>query len=196
MPTGTLSPPLTAGRYYLQTAQQNVFCAYVAAQATSLVGTAMVGLQLYNPVGSGKNLVLIDIGGMIVVTSASLTSLVLAYGVSATAPTGQTAATQVSSTLLGIPSTSLGLPVQALTKASPAGLALSAGTFANAPVPIYNLLHNTAAIATTGEDTGFRIDLGGRFIVPPGNFVAIAAVGAAAAAAAMNADLSWIEPPI
>ena len=164
-----------------------VFSAYSAAQATSLAGTAMVGLQLYNgsPVsGAGAvNLVLLKAAGNIIVTTAALTGIVLVTGVGQTsAPTGQTAATRSSNNLIG--------------GAGPTALALNAGTFTNAPTAIWPLLHNTAAISATGEDPGWLIDFEGSIIIPPQTYAAVAAVGAASSAGGVNAGFMWAELPI
>src|ERR1051326_4280161 len=65
------------GRYYEQAYRRNLYTAYAVSVATSVVGTAMVGLQVWNGsiVGgtNGVNLAILKIGGMIKVTSASTT---------------------------------------------------------------------------------------------------------------------------
>jgi hypothetical protein len=165
----------------------DLFTAYAAAQATSLVGTAMVGLQLWNgsPVsGTGAvNLVLLKVGGAVIATSATQTGVVLASGTGqVSAPTGQTAATRVGNNLIG--------------GRAPAALALNAGTFTNAPTAFMTLLHNTAAIATTGEDTGYQLDLEGSIIVPPQCYVCFAAIGAAGAASSNQHHIMWAELPV
>jgi len=169
-------------RYYENTYRRNTFSAYASAQATSLVGTAMVGLQLTNN-SSTVNLVITKVAGNIIVTSASTTSLVLASGSGqVSAPTSQTAATRVGNNFLGA--------------AAPQGLATNAATFTNAPTAMFPLLHNTAAIATNGEDQGFLVDFEGSIIVPPNFYVCIAAVGAAVAAGGSNLAITWIEQAI
>ena len=169
-------------RYYENTYRKNVFTAYAAAQATSVVGTAMVGLQLTNN-SSTVNLVLMKCAGNIIVTSATTTSLVLAQGTGqVAAPTSQTAISRVSNGYIG--------------GAAPQGLATNAATFTNAPAAAWPLLHNTAAIAVTGEDAGFQVDFEGSIIVPPNTYVCIAAVGAAVAAGGANMSLMWCEVPI
>src|ERR1700745_549165 len=74
-----------------------IFHAYAAAQATSLVGTAMVGLQLWNgsPTTGGGNAILLYAGGAILAGSAATqTGVVLAFGTGqVNAPTSQTAIT-------------------------------------------------------------------------------------------------------
>lgn len=162
-----------------------LFSAYAAAQATSLVGTGMVGLQLWNgsPVASGVNAILLLAGGLISVTSATQTGVVLATGTGqVAAPTGQTAATRSSNNLIG--------------GAAPACLATNAGTFTAAPTAVLNLLHNTAAIAATGTDQGYNLDLSGMIVIPPQCYVAFAAIGAAGAASSNFHHLVWAELPV
>ena|SRR5712664_4169821 len=171
-------------RYYEQAYRGRIFTAYAAAQATSLVGTAMVGLQLYNG-SSGSNavnLVLLKVGGFILVSSATQTGVVLASGIGQlSAPSAQTAATRSANNFIG--------------GAGPSALATAAGTFTNAPTAFLNLMHNTAAIATTGEDTGYFADLEGSIIVPPQTYVAFAALGAAGAALSNQHHIMWMEVP-
>lgn len=195
MPIGSLSPLLTGGRYYAQAAQQNMFTVYVSNSTVNPSSVGCSGLQVWNPPTSGRNLVLVDIGGLIATTSASLTSLALAYGVGQTsAPTGQSAAAAITSTMLGPATLGSGGVHATQVQAQPIALAVAAGTFVNAPTAFYNLLHNTAAIATTGEDPGFRINLEGKFIVPPASYVAIIAVPVGGGG--LYADLTWIEAPL
>lgn len=160
-----------------------LFTARAALQATSLAGTALVGLQVWNR-SQGVNLHLTKLGGNIVATSATQTGLALAFGAQpvTTAPTGQAAASSVINNLIG--------------GAAPAALALAAGTFAAACVAQLDLLHNTAAIATTGEDPGFYLDLEGSIVIPPGQYAAIIALGAAGAASSNNLWMQWAELPI
>lgn len=168
-------------RYYEQAYRKNVFQARAALQATSLVGTAMVGLQLWNS-SSNMNLVITKLGGNIVATSATQTGVVLAAGVGQlAAPTATTAASRQQNNFIG---GALGV-----------GVAYNAGTFAAAPGVFQDLLHNTAAIATTGEDMGYYYDMEGSIIVPPQCWIAFAAVGAAGAASSNNHWIQWMEVP-
>jgi hypothetical protein len=169
---------------YMALAQSGLlYTARCALQPTSLASAAsLVGLQLYNPTTT-KNLVLTKTGGNIVVTSSTETGLALAFGSQGTTPpTAQTPATSAQNNMLG--------------GGGPSGLALSVGTFANAPVAAIDLLHNSAAIAGTGEDAGYSIDLEGSVVVGPGKFVAIVALGAAGAAASNNHWIQWFEAPV
>jgi hypothetical protein len=173
------------GRYEEATYRKGMFTAYAAGQAISVVGTAMVGLQIWNgsPINGGINISLLKIGGNIVVTTATLTSIVLATGTGqVSAPTSQTAITRVTNNFIGGP--------------APQALATTLGTFTNAPTAMMTLLHNTAAIATTGEDSGFNLDLEGSIIIPPQTYVCFAAVGAAGSAGAFNGHIMWEEIPL
>lgn len=173
------------GRYYEQVSRKNVFSCYSAARAITVVGTGLVGLQLWNgsPVSGGVNLVLLKTGGMITVTSATTTGIILATGLGqVTAPSGQTSADAVKNNFLGGP--------------PPNATAIAAGTFTAAPTGIATLMHNTAAIAATGEDPGYLIDLEGSIIVPPQAYVAICALGATGAAASWTGFIMWEEVPV
>jgi len=184
-PTGAALVSERQPRYFELAWRKTLFTAYCLSQAISVAGAAMVGLQLWNasPVVGGVNLVLLKIGGLIKVSSATTVALALATGSGqVSAPTGQTAATRVANNFIGGP--------------GPQALALAAGTFTNAPTALVNLMHNTAAIATTGEDPGFALDFEGSIVLPPQTYCAIAAVGAAVAAAGADAHLMWAELPV
>lgn len=180
--TGELITADAHGRYYEAAVRGKLFTAYAANQATSLAGTAMVGLQVWNgsPTSGGVNLVLLKTGGLLSATASACTGVVLTVGTGQTAaPSGQTAITKVTNNYIG--------------GSNPQALATAAGTFTNAPAAIATLLHNTAAIATTGEDAGYLVDLEGSIIIPPQTYVAIATIGAAGAG--WYGYLMWEEVP-
>lgn len=170
------------GRYYEQAYNGRLYAAYSAARALSLPATAMIGLQLWNG-STNRNLVLLKTGGFIAVTSATTTGIILASGTGqTTAPTSQTATDTSKNLFIG--------------GSAPLGTATALGTFVNAPTGVATLMHNTAAIATVGEDAGYLVDFEGSIILPPNTYAAIAAVGAAAAASAWFGFLMWTEVPI
>lgn len=169
-------------RYYENTYRKNSFSAYASAVATSLTGTALVGLILWNG-STSVNAVLTKATGFIAVTSATDIGLALAKGTNQpSAPTSTTAITASSNDFIGGPNSLC--------------TAYNAGTVLAAPTVAWPLMHNTAAIAVTGEDPGFNVDFEGSIIVPPQSFVAVVALGAAAAAASTYMGLKWIEVPI
>ena len=158
-----------------------MFSARGALQTLSVAGAAMTGLVLWNgsAVNNGVDLHLLKASGNVAVTSATTTGIALARFVGQTgAPTTPTAATVFNNYLGG---------------AVGSGLAYTAGTLATTPVSIFDVLHNTAAIAASGEDAGFLIDFEGSIVVPPQTGVCFAALGATSAAAAVNLSLLWAE---
>lgn len=161
-----------------------VFSSRAALGILSLAGTAMTGLVLWNgsAVANGVDMHLLKGAGNVAVTSAAMTGIALAkFTAQPTAPTGTTAAVVNNGYVGG---------------AVGSALAYSVATLLAAPVPMFDLLHNTAAIAATGEDPGFLIDFEGSIVVPPQTGVCFVALGAASAAAAVNLSLSWAELPV
>lgn len=162
-----------------------VFTARAALQTLSVAGTAMTGLIVWNS-SSGSNAVdlhILKISGNVAVTSATMTGIALARLTGQTsAPTGTTAASSYGNNYIG--------------GVAGAGIAYSVATVIAAPTAMFDVLHNTAAIATTGEDAGFYEDLEGSIIVPPGVIICFVALGAASAASAVNLGAMWAELPV
>lgn len=186
------NPPIAAGRQgdlltsqlhvagYEQANRGRLFYAYSTPGVLSAAGTAMTGLVLWNGSANIK-LVLRRINLRVSVTSASLTGIDLAAGApgaQVTAPTSVTAVTKTGSTSLGL--------------ASSVASAYSVATTL-AMVSVASLLHNTAAINTTGLDS-VDVDLSG-WIIPPFTVVGLCALGAASAAAAVSSTIYWEEVP-
>lgn len=166
---------------YEQGRRGRLFYAYSTPGILSAAGTAMTGLILWNG-SAAVNLILRKVNLRVSVTSASMTGIDLAAtapGAQTTAPTTTTTVTKFGSTFLGVAN-----PV-----ATPYSVATTLAT-----VSIASLIHNTAAIATTGEDSA-EINLGG-WVVPPWTCVCLAALGAASAAAAVSSTLYWEEAPV
>ena len=182
LPLGELGLSQVMARYSALAQSGFLFTARAALQATSLAGTALVGLQIWNRT-TNKNLHLLKCGGNVVATSATQTGVALAFGTAQTVPpSGQTAASSVINNFIG--------------GAAPSALALNAGTFAVAPVPQIDLLHNTAAISATGEDQGYLIDFEGSIVIPPNTYAAFVSLGATGAAASNNHWATWAELPV
>jgi hypothetical protein len=168
------------GRYYEQTYRKNMFFAYIYAKVVTSLSTTATGLILVNPANSLVNLVLNKIFVHVQATSASALGIGLAYALGQTTNPG-TAATALGNCFLNGPA-SQGQPG-------------SACTMTNTPVEFIPILHNTAAIATTGEDVEV-VDLEGSVIVPPGVAVLLNADGGASASASVTASFQWEEVPL
>lgn len=173
-------------RYSTLTKLGKIFAARGALQTLSVAGTAMTGLIVWNssPAGAGVDLHMLKISGDVAVTSATMTGIALAFGKGqVSVPGAVTAASAQNCTYIG---GGLGGNVGA-------GLAYNVATMTNAPVAQFDVLHNTAAISTTGEDTGFIFDCEGLIVVPPQQYICFVALGAASAASAVNLSAVWAE---
>ena len=168
-------------RYYQSTVAGRVCAAYAATLATSVPATATIGLTVWNPPGSGVRLAMTKWASQIVATSASTTGIVLAGGFQTTTPTTVTAATSTGRML-----------INGTTSTAGRALAYNIATVLVVPIVLVVLHHNTAAIATTGEDTNTG-DLEGSIVVDQGGFVCFAALGGAAAASAHTMSIMWEE---
>ena len=160
-----------------------VFVARAALQTLSASGTAMTGLIVWNSssVNNGVDMHLMKATGDVAVTSASLTGIALATSAQVAVPGTTTAASSQTSTYIGT--------------GNGAGIAYNVATVTTAPTARMDVMHNTAAIGTTGEDQGFLIDFEGSIIIPPQTLVCFVALGAASAASAVNLNLMWAELP-
>ena len=181
--TGEVIVSQLHGRYYEQARRGNLFTSYVATVATSVPATATIGNMVWNPPGSGVYLSMLKWTSQIVATSAACTGIVLAGGYQTTTPTTVTAATFTGRTL-----------INKTTQVEGAAKAYSVATVITIPLVVVVLHHNTAAIATTGEDV-IAGDLEGSIVVDEGGFVTMAALGGAAAASAHTSSLMWEEIP-
>lgn len=171
-------------RYSALTKSGFVYSSRGALQTLSLAGVAMTGLVLWNS-SSGSaavDLHVLKIAGNVSVTSAAMTGIALAYGKNqVNAPTGVAVAQQANDYISG---------------QTGYGLAYSTATMANAPVAQFDVLHNATAIAASGVDQGFILDLEGSIIVPPQMYICFVALGAASAASAVNLSVKHVELPV
>lgn len=168
------------GRLHELALNRRLFQSYGAPATLTAVNTTYTGHVLWNPVGSGINLVLCEVDLGVTVTSASMTGIVLASAAQATTPATTTAVERQGNMFLG--------------GAAGAVLAYKVATLTAAGTAFKHLMHNTAAIATTGVDR-VNVDLGDGIIVPPGYWVGLAALGAASASAAVTSTFTYAEIP-
>ena len=171
------------GKYAALALKGQLYLAYSTALALSLPATATIGCMVWNRPGSGVRVHLLEWSSQIYATSAACTGVVIAAGYQTTTPTTVTAATFYGRTLIND------------IVAQPGRVsAYNIATVLTAPLAVMLLHHNTAAIATTGEDvmTG---TFGGGIILEEGAFATTAAHGAAAAATAWAGSLLFAEIP-
>jgi hypothetical protein len=181
--TGEVSVADAHGRYNEAVKRGNVYIAHnVAAQAVSVaLATTYTGLCLSNPLGSGKDLILLAAQFAITVAEVAIASQHLIGGYSAT--TSVTHTTPLAAP--GIQNAYLG------GGNAPVGKVDSSATI---PTPGYllPLRSGFTAGALGGPAMGQIVDLGGLIIVPPGGFIAIGALTAITGFGA----LVWEEQPI
>lgn len=150
--------------------------AVVAALTTNITG-----FVLYNPIASGKNLVLWDIEAPIVVAVGSTTvgAVFLAAGV------GPNVAAPTTTTALTVYNNLINSASAAVAKV------YSTATVAAAPVA-FQYLFSYKAAAITGIETPSKYNVDGAIIIPPGAFVSIAASNAIT----LRTSMTWEEIPI
>jgi hypothetical protein len=171
------------GRYYEAVYRGTVYEAVTAstgvAPGTSLSTTA--AFSLYNPISSGKNLVLIDVG--------------LGY-VSGTIGTGQTYLTaNTNSNAAAVTGTAITPVNMNLASANTAvGKPLTTATLPAAQVAIHPLWILAPFLATSVfQPIPTRIVLDGKYIVSPGTSLNIHSVAAAGSSPLVVFSASWEE---
>ena len=177
------------GDGYEQAVRRNTYFSHSIARATSIGTTAMIGNIVWNPPDSGVNCAIRRWSSMIHVTSASCVGIALGVGYQTTAPTTTTVADNSGSTLFTLSGASNNIFVRGKAQA------YAIATVLIAPLAVWLLHHNTAAIATTGVDT-LSDNLEASFIIPPGGFFCMMAQGAAVAAAGHTSSFLWEEVPV
>lgn len=149
-----------------------------AAMGTSLTST-MVTICLYNPQGSGVNLVLLNINGMLTSAPAGLAQDVLAVNIV------QNQAAPTSNTLIAHTNCMLGGPAGK-------GKLFSATTLAANPTFLAALAF-VQATGSTSTLPAIDIDIAGRYILPPNTSACIQGL-----TTAHNGQwaMTWEEVPI
>ena len=166
------------GRYYESAYRGASFSgANIAAQAVSVaLTTTYTGLCLYNPPGSGVNLVPNKVKYALSVAPAGIATIGLISGFSTTGGvTTQTTALLSRSNLIG--------------GAAGKGIVLSAATIVT-PVWLMQLYDGFTAAALPNPTV--PVDLEGEFIIPPGGFIAVGALTAVTGLGSIN----WEEVPV
>ena len=144
-----------------------------AGSAVTNLATTATGLILTNPLGSGKNLVVIEIGFIQTSTAAATANA----GLQLAANVNPAAAAVVHTTPLTVRNALLG-------GSTGAGLVDSAATLPAAPVVILNLWQpSVSATATTGIPPVVKFDIDGKVILAPGTAISLSALSALSGAA-------------
>lgn len=173
------------GKYKDQTLLGNqYFATSIDVEMSVYSATSNLGLIIYNPAGSGVNLVWNKWAVQIWATSADMDGIVLAVGTQPTAPIGLTVAPLTGGSLL-----------RGSTSAENKNSVAKAYTIATiiAPVFVWPLVTNTVAINVIGTYMT-QGDLDGAFASAPGTCTVIG--GLTAAGVDVNSAIGWQEVPV
>lgn len=159
-----------------------------AAAALTAVGTTTTGLTLWNPLGSGKNLMLIDVTlGITPLTLATVgIQVMLGGGLQTATPAFGSALTPINN-LLG-------------AGASLAKAGTGSTTIAPTPNPMRCVASWESTVLTTnGGATATAVaikdEIAGLIVVPPGQVITLYGIGTVADAS-VNACFTWAELPV
>ena len=191
---GELSVADAHGRYQEAVYRGNVFANSPAATSPSSLNSTVIGNIIYNPIASGKILVMLVVGVVIGGTPPAIGSI---YNYRIEVGTGPALAAPTGATTIPIFNSLIGYQGKSV------GIAYSTATFAQAPIAamplqtIFMTATNTAgttAAAIAYGQQGIVFDLGGAFQLYPGSFITIGQ----GASAAIAATVGWIweEIPI
>jgi hypothetical protein len=179
--SGEVSVSELQGKYYEQALRGNTFFAsHAAAQALSLTGTTTyTGLVVYNPTGSGKNLV---------IKTAVFVPTIVATGVYAVMLFSQPMALTPPALTVG---NSQG-PLSTYLNSGAASVAKVAAscTLAANPVFLRPLVGFGWITAVAQNAIGIKDDIAGEIIVPPGSAIGFVALTTAITGLAY---ISWDE---
>ena len=177
------------GRYYETTYRGNVFllsvstAAAVTAYAGGAAGTPM--LALFNPVGSGRNLVILkaSFANVVAASAGGTATFGLYFGTTATITQATTVAPWSMATQQQSGSVATGFRNVALTSGSAASNVIALGSY-------YWATAAGAALVSGGP-----VDLEGSVIIPPGAYVALGG-SAALTSATWIGSIMWEEVPV
>lgn len=174
------------GRYYENVYRGNVFVgSYTAAALAAPSATAIGAFGLYNPIGSGKNLVILEISTALTTFTAVATTVcaIGAYSFTNQTPTATTPGNTPFSALIGSGNTSIAKTYTAAT--------IVAGN----TVAIRNVANVGVMTAVGFGSVLFKDEVAGALVVAPGSGFGLAAT-ATAADDTVQVVYTWAELPI
>lgn len=166
-------------RYYEHTKRGHKFSAANQAGQVTTVGlaTTYTGMGIYNPVGSGVELVLEKVGYAVLVAPAAAMVIGLMVGFPGANPTGVTTLTPKN---------------DYLGQLTPLGIPFSVATIGTPTLSRVLDVAQTGAITTSPKGCSGVYDIEGGIIIPPGGFAAFYTSTASGAAGFMG-SMAWFE---
>lgn len=177
------------GRYYETNYRGNLFSISVSTAAAVTAFTGGAGgtpmLAVFNPTGSGKNLVLLkaSFANVVAASAAGTVTFGLYFGTTATITQATTVSPWSMSTQLQSGSVATGFRNIALTSGSAANNVIALGSY------------YWATAAGAAQVSAGPIDLEGSVIIPPGSYAALGG-SAALTSATWIGSLQWEEVPV
>lgn len=182
-----------SGRYYPDVLNGNMFIGSTATAGVKpgIVGATAHKYAIWNPLGSGKNIIpiSIDIGYVDTTSAAGNIGFDYQTGVGAQIATGGpiTAITQVAPL-----NALLSGGASSVAKFAPATITFAAATTFLMTFGFSQLVTTAATTSSIGWHWQYNFE--GKLVIPPG--VAVAVSGAAAPLSNLNITTFWIEAPI
>lgn len=171
------------GKWANAAARGVLFTFNVTAVTVPVVAATLVSVfSLYNPVGSGRNLELVDFDCSMVLA----TTVVDTIGLYTSNPVLAAKGTF----------TTAGAPLSGMIGSTAAGVGIPYSAYTHSGTPIrYRILGGFGA--TTDATSGMiHYEFDGRSIIPPGAIVSVAMSTAAGTTSGLDLGISWIETMI
>lgn len=171
------------GKFFTACARGALFTFNVAAVTIPVVAATLVSVfSLYNPVGSGKLLELVDldVSTVLATTVVDTVGLYVSSPVLAAKGTFTTAGTVLSG-IIGSTAAGVGIPY-------------SAYTHSGTPT-LYKIVGGYGAVTETSVNQ-IHYDFDGKVCIAPGAIVSVAMSTAAGTASGNDIGITWIETPI
>ena len=174
------------GKYYVATKRGALFMANRTALTVPQIASGLVSVfSLYNPIGSTRNLELVDLDIGFVLAAEVVDTVGLYYQ-------GSPLAQSATFTTPGVVGTNVfaGNPVNGLGS----GVFYSALTHSGTPVRVAIVAQIAATGVTLNVPVHYNFD--GKIIMQPGSVISVAMSTAAGTASGMDLSMTWAEWPI
>lgn len=171
------------GKFFAASARGVLFTFNVAAVTIPVVASGLVSVcSLYNPVGSGRLLELVDID----VSTVLATTVVDTVGLYISSPVLTAKGTF----------TTAGTPQPGLIGSTAAGVGVPYSAFTHSGTPtLYRIVGGYGAVTETSVNQ-IHYDFDGKVCIMPGAIVSVAMSTAAGTTSGNDIGITWLETPI
>ncbi len=171
------------GKYFNAAARGALYSFNVTAVTIPVVASGLVSVcSLYNPVGSGRLLELVDLDiGLVLATT-----VVDTYGLYVS-----TAVLTAKGTF-----TTAGTPQAGLLNSNLRGVGVPYSAFTHSGTPTRWMIIGTMGAVTTTSNQLMHYNFDGKAVITPGSVVSVASATAASNASGSDINITWVETPI